>query len=577
MRRLCISLAILLLPSFALALDHEVCGNGYDDAASGHTYGACPAGWMNAVFAGTGCDNECPGADKDMDGYSTDTDCDDTNKRVYPGAITTGTSANHYRFCQSNGTYSTSTAVSSFVCPGGGTAYFVSTSGNNSNSGTYASPKRDYLWFSNPAATGYVALAAGDCVVFLNGTYSGTWDDSGTTRAWYFTRDGGVSTPIGFYADPNGTVTIDLATSPTEVVKVEFNGSDYIVFDRFEVTGDFGLGVRLASLTNAKLRSLHVYDNDCNEDNNCTGIGLNTTVDVSIEGSNIHDNFERGVTDGNDENDTQIVSFTETTAPGDNVVRGNSIWVTAATSDTSSRASCVKQKRGNSSGTFLYEANVFWNCAHTAIGVSNASTTIRRNRFYDSENVIAPRNFGGSSVQCQIGGTVIEDNLIDESYPLVLIQPESCTYGTFTQRRNVWLDNRSAAYNSSNPFFYLGANESNAIYDDIVVTSPLWTIEDECYFNKQGSPPTIQFCLFCGGESSGGMQTLAQMQALATPLMVDSFIENPTLDSDDVATSTNCSTFGQFAGTTTTTTVSTTTTTTAAPAGNGRATVLLKR
>lgn len=53
-------------------LTQDICGNGWDDMSSGHTFGACPAGEMNAVWQGSGCDVKCPAPDQDRDGDTTD-------------------------------------------------------------------------------------------------------------------------------------------------------------------------------------------------------------------------------------------------------------------------------------------------------------------------------------------------------------------------------------------------------------------------------------------------------------------------------------------------------------------------
>lgn len=72
---LALACLVALVPQAAVAqnivsqnITDEICGDGIDNSASGHTKGSCPGGWADAVYS-DGCDFLCPGIDKDQDGF----------------------------------------------------------------------------------------------------------------------------------------------------------------------------------------------------------------------------------------------------------------------------------------------------------------------------------------------------------------------------------------------------------------------------------------------------------------------------------------------------------------------------
>jgi hypothetical protein len=109
----------------------EICGDGIDNDSSGG-------------------DLPCPSPDADRDAYFTNgagpnsgTDCDDTNRHIFPGVYTSvGCSAGNFHYCNSNGTYSSCAPLSSANAASFGCTnlYFMSPTGGTSAAGTYADP-----------------------------------------------------------------------------------------------------------------------------------------------------------------------------------------------------------------------------------------------------------------------------------------------------------------------------------------------------------------------------------------------------------------------------------------------------
>lgn len=183
----------------------EVAGDGVDDSlftggvASG-TIGACPAGFMDAVYGidlvtpPAGCDRKCPAPDEDCDGYnapvagvctvgtagSTNCDSNDHDRREIPldyYPCDAGGGANSgYHQALANGSYSA--CIANSVTPlaeasGGGVNKYVDcAAGNDANPGTYASPYLTFAPTTSVPSGSFVYLKAGTCTAGAN--YSST-------------------------------------------------------------------------------------------------------------------------------------------------------------------------------------------------------------------------------------------------------------------------------------------------------------------------------------------------------------------------------------------------------------------
>lgn len=286
------------------------------------------------VFCGVDTDqsgtasNPCPEPDKDHDGYpsssaytgpyGTDVDCDDTDYFMHTGVSTTsGCAGGEYKTCQADGTFTACATTSAFTChTGSGHTYWVDDAETDcTGAGTYADPENWFCWFDT-AMTGYHAVAAGDCIVFQAGTYSGTWSDGGTARQMYFAnKDGLLATPITFREEPGTRPVINGAgTAPTEVYFFKSEDSDYIKVRGFTFDGssDYsGNAIWFAGGTGVEAWNNYIKNVDGESDFNMAGIKCS----AGTSGCNLHhnlivDTYERG--NATDQNSGAITVMDDT-------------------------------------------------------------------------------------------------------------------------------------------------------------------------------------------------------------------------------------------------------------------------
>lgn len=293
-RALSILLSLLIAAAPAGAAVPEICGDGIDNVlatggSANGTKGSCPAGYMDPIW-GNGCDRKCPGVDKDDDGYTSDgslgtagttnTDCDDTRRDVYPGVYVPNswTTPTGYKLCQTNGSYgSTTLNATTPLCEATGSGvckYIGCASGNNSNSGTYASP---YLTIGkvsggssgSPPASPY-SLNPDDFVYLLDGTCSTTFTaGDGDKYVGDFTRDGTSGHPITIKNYPGSTA----AVVTTDGGGFRLNSVDYYNFQNIQMsTSNTGstnsLGIFALNGSNVNVTRSYFYDSNLYGDNN---------------------------------------------------------------------------------------------------------------------------------------------------------------------------------------------------------------------------------------------------------------------------------------------------------------------
>jgi hypothetical protein len=103
--------------------------------------------------------------------------------------------------------------------------FYVSTSGNNANAGTDASPWRTLQHAAS-------RVAAGDLVIVRPGNYTG----------FELTTDGSAAQPIEFRADPG--VVINVPETVRNQHGINLEGADWIIVQGFTVTGVPRAGIR---------------------------------------------------------------------------------------------------------------------------------------------------------------------------------------------------------------------------------------------------------------------------------------------------------------------------------------------
>ena len=160
-------------------------------------------------------------------------------------------------------------------------AWFVRTTGNNSNSGT--GPAKAF------ATLGAAALVAqaGDTIFVGAGTYAGLVD---------ITTGGSVGDPIRWFADSDGEFTQDSGAVVIDAMAADYGmrlmGAAFVLIEGFEFVGAGNPAVGaidvVGAADNAILRNNRIY-------NNVLGIRIDTADNATIEDNSISNNSSDGV------------------------------------------------------------------------------------------------------------------------------------------------------------------------------------------------------------------------------------------------------------------------------------------
>ena len=179
--------------------------------------------------------------------------------------------------------------------------YYVSTSGNDGNSGSSSSP-----WRTLQKAAG--SAGPGDVVHVLDGSYAGM----------NITGDGSSSSPITFQADGSNVRLTSRNPVTDDIVNIE--GADYIVIDGFLVENSPRIGIRIVNARGVVIRNNEVMRSGH------TGILTGWTPEIEII-NNISwgAGAQHGIyiSNSNDPNDNVIVRGNECYGNGQNGVQLN--------------------------------------------------------------------------------------------------------------------------------------------------------------------------------------------------------------------------------------------------------------
>ena len=529
-----------LLPSCAWALT-EVPGNGVDDDASGG-------------------DQACASPDADCDGYASDgssgldgKDCDDTNRRIFPG-VEVWTSGTSWKTCQADGTYS---SIGN-SCPDHNCYYVDPTSGNDANAGTSAAAAFQHLtmlsYYASGAPSGnkHSALACGDHIYLLPGTYNAgqSHAESGFGRVGLLIKDKScLATPItihfigaavldtlGTSASPNDGSAIWIENSPGTIVKGNTAGEIKNI-----VSADTGTekgAIKIRTSQSAVLRGLSIHNNHGHGNYNASAIYVSDSDSLSIDHNDVYDQVCDA---GNCANICLFIGFNGTT---DRLYLNSFRYTSGATTNCG-----VKQKHGGSGLTWTADHNLSSNMPGFVSGASinNFNHNLLSDLTLTNSNTCGG-DYPAAFASCDLGAPVYSNGANTISYNTVNVgyfsghKPVNFT-GSWSEDHNVVRDNR-ASYGTTAAIVNMDNYGSDANYTGFI-TGGRYTTNNNCWSNAGAG--TLQWSFYgwtSGGGSNpaGAFYTFAQLQS--NGYCATCSTTNPTFNTKLEATAGACSTYG---------------------------------
>lgn len=553
-------LLTLLLPALAEAqvvvstssynIADELCGNGLDDSQSGYTKGSCPAGWADAVFS-DGCDLLCPEPDKDRDGYESDVDCDDTNRRVFPG-VQVSAGGGQYKTCQSDGTYTSPGSLTT-----GTHTYFVDcTNGNNSNAGTSLATAFATIGKIAGGSTGSppaspVTLVAGDHV-YITGNCSTTYSDGTFQVHAFLTKPGSAGNEIIIEGLPGALPLIDQTSGFGFSVDP---AADYVTFRNLvgtNTTSTRGGFIYNSGADHVTLSNIVAYSisGDGNNNDSCVRasnsnyfrVDHSLLWDCKANASTTHHNIDGIKWMDNDGAGDGMGHYAGYNVVGDDAV------------DTSKGGRCFRSKHGvNASDSapdgHIIEHNYCINSNYAAVAWDGSGLKLRRNLFYGSgsDRIMYNVDPSDSGINDQDANEISGNTFIGmTSVDWHGLNPSAINFYEIFD--NVFVDGTVSYPGYQGGIYAISPNTVDADKTSVESTHFLES-DNNCFYNAN-TPPI--FCYYCTndipvGDEAGAQYSFAAWRSLSvqTPSFdANSYVENPTFDSYFRATSTNCANKG---------------------------------
>lgn len=503
-------------------------------------------------------DVACPAGDVDGDGYTT-TDCDDTNRYMYPGITTTaGCSAGQYKQC-TGPSYTACANISTYDPGGADDAFWVSADETDcSGAGTYADPE-DYRCHFNTGMSGYTAPTSGDYIILKcsGGDYTAKWG-AAPERMFYLNNINGVhivNEPGCAFWEAGyglGTVINGQGTSPNYIFPVNIFDSLGTEIRGLEIDGTGGYsttGINFAG-EGGRVHGNYVHDIDGESGDNNTCIYNNNTNNHEVD----HNLTKNCVEIGTEDNSNNVNILTMESESGVLVHHNVSIGGGAQ-----GYGNCIKSKHGGvgaSGQTIDIYKNICYNFRQKGIVAGCIDNLHIYNNFLHTTGTIDGSSTLGYPISLEEGGggddecdnIIIERNTIFAGSSWTLNPPDD--YAAFgnpavTVRYNIFQDNQAADYSGDPPdgFGRMWQYGSDADFTALVTGNRI-VIDENCYYNSESTP--LEFNIFGdnGSTSLGAAYADFTAYVAGTPFDTNSHEENPLLDVYGRATSANCDEYG---------------------------------
>ena len=570
MKRLLV-LALLLASNAFATTGPEVCGNGFDDAASGYTKGACPAGWHDAKWS-TGCDKDCPSPDPINFGYTTDGSyggmgtyskaCSASDPTILPlSYVATGCSTGYHHQCQINGSYTGCTNTTLCEATGSGVCKYIdcAAGSDTTGNGTYGTPWKSLGMISGGAGgtvpAGAYTLHSGD-VVYLLG--AGSCTTAFTDGNYYpystlasLTASGDASHPITIKRYPGSTSTL-VKTGGGMALRIQTG--DYYLFEDLDIQCTGGESCIYSYGNNLEVRRSYIHDSNGNGDNNFACL-YSAQVARNYWHHNAFKDCNRG--SGNVNNVAAMTVVNDhTSSPGADhkLLYKSIVWTTDnISSQVAGGAINFKHNQwANESGQGLIIAHNTIVQPYLGLRWGTSKMRAYNNRFINPGTAFQI-NINSSADRFQDNqftyNTIYKsfDEGISSGFLAVWDGAANTGDENFTAKYNI-IYNKFTSPNGSDGWVRYGTYLSDA--DGAIWDTNNYVVQDRnCYYNPLSSALPFDWFYATSGCADGVCSGYGSQYAFAdwqgTKLQdVHGYLEDPVLDANLIATSSHCLSWG---------------------------------
>ena len=531
----------------------EICGDGLDQDCDGGDLACTRA--MADPEAGTSSQ------DADADGYRADADCDDNNRKIYPGiyaACSAGDGEAGTRLCQENGSYGSCTTTPLCEASGSGRCYYVSKlTGDDANPGTFAAPLKTLRRLNSyncpPGGasgcqgdwqpTNVIRLQPGDAVYLMSGVYDEVVQYGVWKNVLYVNRVAGTpANPLRIKAYPGAHPILSPAT---RAKGIQVQNSSHVLIEGIEINRAYGIGLWLTDGSDYEARNMWIHHTDGVDNDNVSGLTPTDVNGLYFHHNLLHDNFDKTAADTGGkrtENSRNIVAF----KGGNHRYSYNVLFQTPPVSaNLTGGCFAYKHEMSVPNAVLEFDHNVLRNCFFSAIGTGTFNGHFHHNAVYDSSIGLSVRNHGHSTVNLINNvaefNTFIRTRALDYDIPAWEGNP-NINFGNLTFQNNLVVDNN--VYNTDEGgITRVDVYGNNETYTKYMAENYL-RFSDNCYFNDSNP---VRFCLTCGygSRSLGILGDLTAIQALG--IETGSHVINPQIDSQLAPSTPVCENTGIYA------------------------------
>ena len=405
--------------------------------------------------------------DNDFDGFISSSDCDNSNKHIYPGTYSQckAKCGSGLRKCEENGNFSDCSCELLCEATGNGKCYYLSPS----------EPLSDLRKISTKNE-GRSILLPGDTVYLRSGKYTDTFSGNNELSGLFLKGLTGTrQNPIIIKSYPGEKVTI----SPSKLAfGINLMSSKWVIFDGIEILNAWEAGFISRNSENITLQNMWIHQTDGVDNNNTSGINFTETTNSKIQHSLIHDNYDRQAVDTGGigtENNKNIVIFR-----GGNIkIERNVIYqtpqITAALT-----GGCITYKHASTLPNSIFEVsyNILWNCKFVSIGSGTSKSKIHHNLILNSDS-IQFRDFGGIT---ELSDIIVEYNTLVGARGIHIIPTEEwAPMGKIQIKNNIFHDHN--IYNIDRGIYDIGTYQSDELFNALF-NKKLLSSDYNCFYNK---------------------------------------------------------------------------------------------